>query len=595
MAVTRPTTHSKVQPLLSDTAGNAPTAAELGDQELALNYVDKELYYKQLDGVVGKTNISDRRYLDWAGTDPNYFVAGDPVKGFATRLGQTYKLITDPAVDPLDDSGEWLKIGWYKNKYNLQDYLKLDGTDEGAAARAFTESKPLGSVFIIPEGRTLGLSLNLRLLDDQEIRGAGRGATIKVVGGAGKHIILNRTAGTTIRVSNLTLDCDKVGNPGGLRNCIYGNTGTVIAKDVTVLNASDCGIRIANSKGSILENVRASNCERGVYINGLGTPTEFTSCNLDGLDVDLCRNGLNCHNVSGNYTNIKSYNNTQHGVVFTHSESGFTLTNVEAYGNQESGIVLGGASNANLGSNRNYHLNNIYTYNNTFIGLTIDPTVAGSDAKFEQDGTVTGVTSVNNGIHGINVTHSSDLIISNAISITNSQHGISLANSKGITLVSPITKTNLSYGINVVGMDAGSGDHNIISPIYIGNIQGTLKNTIPQNVFVSGESYRVWSVSASLHYVANDPVKGFAAHNGKIYRLQANAINNELGNGITIADRDALTGMLYGDYVLITGANSFYWDGAVWVDSGATTAPTVPPNASIDPELNSGAWIDAAI
>lgn len=52
MAVTRNTNGLPVQPLISDTPGAIPTAAELNDAEISINTVDKKLHGKNVAGAL---------------------------------------------------------------------------------------------------------------------------------------------------------------------------------------------------------------------------------------------------------------------------------------------------------------------------------------------------------------------------------------------------------------------------------------------------------------------------------------------------------------------------------------------------------------
>jgi len=96
---------------------------------------------------------------------------------------------------------------------------------------------------------------------------------------------------------------------------------------------------------------------------------------------------------------------------------------------------------------------------------------------------------------------------------------------------------------------------------------------------------RTWDVVAS--YSPGDRVLG---SDSAIWTLQANALNNNLGIGITAVQRDALTGMVYGDYVTIAAGNAWYYDGSAWISFGSPTVGTVPPKGDIDPVNDTGAW-----
>lgn len=56
MAITRPTNFLAIRPAGSNTAGNVLVAADLGEQEIGINYADKVLFYK-IGGAFGSIDL----------------------------------------------------------------------------------------------------------------------------------------------------------------------------------------------------------------------------------------------------------------------------------------------------------------------------------------------------------------------------------------------------------------------------------------------------------------------------------------------------------------------------------------------------------
>ena len=234
------------------------------------------------------------------------------------------------------------------------------------------------------------------------------------------------------------------------------NSSKLILENLTINQSVDHGIQIIESV-LIANNVSIeNNIGNGIQLqkNSYGE--------LNNIVAYANKNGIIVSSSSAIITATTANNNLNHGIAVLHSEN-VTLSNINTHFNKGMGVTFGGSTlNENI-QNKNWSISNLKTSNNDKNGLSIDPTVDSAPGQvWSQNGTLEFIETWNNKIHGIYVTHSSDINIKELMAYDNKKAGIAISNSTN-TNWENIRSSYNKNGIGVYGNEQHLNKHKFIN------------------------------------------------------------------------------------------------------------------------------------
>ncbi len=303
--------------------------------------------------------------------------------------------------------------------YDGADYVNASTTSAQTVINSALSSMPAsgGTVYLM-EG-TYIIDGAISIPDNVTLTGAGAGTIIKLkntIGAGAINAITNTTttSGTSVTVSNLTLDGNKANNASGTEQGIYLNgmgSGTTVQgarlTNLTIKNFRFSGIYLNNTINTTVSNntIMGNTNDAGIFIDTNSTNDIISNntllANAKGIDAE---NGSTYLTISNNYIN----GNTTAGIYFTTGAgsapansivTGNTIVNNTTYGMFVAGNTA--AYNTFSGNSVTAGTNGIRisgARHNTFTGNSIYDTggAANNDAFFltstNQDNIITGNT-----------------------------------------------------------------------------------------------------------------------------------------------------------------------------------------------------------
>jgi len=281
-----------------------------------------------------------------------------------------------------------------------------------------------------------------------------------------------------------------------------GDGSSVVIKDITILDSNGSGIEGFDIVGLSCSNINIRNCRLdGISIGSGSQNVKIQNC----TSSENMRNGVAIRIAEKvQIDGLECNKNTSDGLSVIHS-SQLVFNRIDTHENNQSGIALGGASREGAQATNDWVLTNIRSSNNSHLGIAIDPKEENSSTIFPQGGVLTDVVSWDNGIHGINVNHASDIAGNNITSFSNGNReaydrnkkydentgadrklykfgsGVTLASSRDTTWENLTCIDNKFTGIAVFGNPSDSGQDENIHTIKCNYRYESNQNTSNQN------------------------------------------------------------------------------------------------------------------
>lgn len=230
----------------------------------------------------------------------------------------------------------------------------------------------------------------------------------------------------------------------------YGNEGSLTLTNMHISIAVSAGIRFNAPEGATRAELNA----KGVTVEGGAIGVQAEGCTAANLTLVVVRNAS--HNgiqlTRGRKLVAKecrAWGCGQHGILVMYWIGG-ALDKCVAVSNKAGGITLGGGDPTKEPNNA-FLLTGCRADSNGLSGISLDTTIAGRPGQpVIINAEVTKSSARQNGIHGINVTSSSNVTLSNNVVSDNGRCGIGVS-ADAIAVTGNHASNNKSWGIGFFG------------------------------------------------------------------------------------------------------------------------------------------------
>lgn len=272
-----------------------------------------------------------------------------------------------------------------------------------------------------------------------------------------------------VQFHNLVIDLAGVGSSGIVVETPLGEAVDVVVSGCSIQNANQYGIAVKSEalnsdRRLLVMNTIVEDCQlHGIRLHTVGRAELRSSSfnrNSNGVWAGWCKD-INVQNVTAN-------DNRNHGIVFVFSQ-GWHVNHCRADGNGDGtngwGITAGGfLIEPPPPPNSDFTITNNICDGNASGGITLDPSIAQETEVIQTQRARLSGNICRNAIvsHGINLTHSRDVVITDNICTGNIGTGIQVSSSSHVLVQGNICSgnaTGIGLSANAEVIDPG---HHII-------------------------------------------------------------------------------------------------------------------------------------